>query len=94
MVHGAFLGKRKTKTNQTQLPIQVLVRLRLQLRRNGIKCMKKFEGMQSDSKACWKKMVAHIESIYCFGVYLIFVIYFLKLKLILFYNNIIVLDHS
>ena len=47
-----------------QLPIQKLVRLKLLLRRNGIKSLKNFEGMQIVLKKCWYnnlKNGSHIE---------------------------------
>ena len=76
-----------------QLPIQIFVLIRLLVRRNGIKCLKNlfwrhanhFKGVLIERNG--KKMVAilSIFTLFCLSSY--FVIWFLKLKLILFNNR-------
>ena len=76
-----------------QLPIQILVHLRLLLRRNGIKYLKnlfwmhanRFEGVDT----IIEKMVAILNkfTILCLSSYRF--VYFLKLKLIFLYNRVV-----
>ena len=70
-----------------QLPIQILVCLRLLLKRNGIKHLKNLFWRHVDT--IFEKMVAILSkfTVLCLSSY--FAVYFLRLRLILFYNKVI-----
>ena len=83
--------RKQTKCN---FPSQILVNLRLLLRRNGIKCLKNLIWRHANHfKGMWiqllKKMVVILSkfTVLCLSSY--FDVYFFKLKLILFYYRVI-----
>ena len=73
-LYGAF-----KKTKQMQLPIQILVRLRLLLRRNGIKCLKNLFWMSANRFK--DSLIKGFEKLCTYWVNLLFCVYLLILSL-------------